>query len=195
MSLFDRYINVLDTFDAILPPKLKGIIIKKYDHYNGCIEVEPFGFKAVVEEGVIYNYPNNVTQQRRQVKCPGVNDTLVNKFSADDGDWVDDCAPMFNIQKKNCIGEDIYITLEEAFGDNYHLMGCHNYYSYVLQKDILRVNGTEMEPLKFPSFEDKGSPNIQKPALNSMNIVNMENGSGYMGRANQQDILHVFQIQ
>ena len=62
--MFGKYFKILDALKSIIPPSLKGITITKYDEFNGCIEVEPFGMKAVVSNGVIYNYPVDISKDR-----------------------------------------------------------------------------------------------------------------------------------
>src|ERR1700755_2435037 len=74
------YIDTLYIFDSILPSNLQGIEIYKKNDFNGTILVRPYGFKAWIKNGVIYNYPIYVDTALRQAKCPGETDTLGNKI-------------------------------------------------------------------------------------------------------------------
>lgn len=187
-NLIEQYTKTLESFNAILPPFLQGIFVWKLNHYNGCIEVEPFGFKAVIEDGVILNYPVDVDQPRRQAKCPGVNTTLVNRFDSMNWIWVDDCAPLFSLQKENCKREganSITLSLEEAMVVEDYT--CSTYYSFILKKDILRVYHKGGKLANLSSNDEKHRPG--KVDLINKNFLEIERGKRI---ASPQDIVNAF---
>ncbi|KAL7630565.1 UNVERIFIED_CONTAM: hypothetical protein RMT77_019244 [Armadillidium vulgare] len=144
----NQYIETLDTFDSILPSNLQGIEIYKKNDFNGTILVRPYGFKAWIKNGVIYNYPIYVDTALRQAKCPGENDTLVNKFIPNDlfqnvPIWRDACCPVFTLVQNSFSNyKKINIPLEEVekhLGKSARQIEEVEYYSYILEKNILKV--------------------------------------------------------
>lgn len=144
----NRYVKSLDIFDSILPPNLQGIEVHKKDDINGTIIVRPYDFKAWIKNGVIYNYPNYIDIALRQAKCPGGNDTLVNKFIPCDQLqkvplWRDACCPVFeSVQKSFSSYKRIYFSLnvvEKELGKPSRKIEDVEYYSFILKKKILRV--------------------------------------------------------
>lgn len=144
----NRYIKSLDIFDSILPPNLQGIEVHKKDDINGIIVVRPYDFKAWIKNGVIYNYPNYIDIALRQAKCPGSNDTLVNKFIPYDQFqkiplWRDACCPVFGaVEKSFSSYKRIYFPLnvvEKELGKPSRKIEDVDYYSFILKKKILKV--------------------------------------------------------
>nr|BDV49996.1 MAG: wsv134-like protein [Porcellio scaber clopovirus] len=146
--ILQQYLKTLDIFESVLPSNLQGIEIYKKDNTNGTIQVRPYGFKAWIKSGVIYNYPNYIDISLRQAKCPGENDTLVNKFIPHDPFqngplWRDACCPIFSSVQKSFLNyKKIHIPLEAVekhLGKPSRNIEEIEYYSFILEKKFLKV--------------------------------------------------------
>lgn len=145
MNLLQKYINTLDKFDLIVPPKLAGIEVNYLDYLNGTIEVRPYTYRAMIANGEIYHYPPDINEMLRQSKCPGINDTLVWKLG-ENLLWSDECISVFEIvsEKINMSHpRTSFFSLDEV--SNYYggtpsdKITAPKYYSFVLQKELLKV--------------------------------------------------------